>query len=65
MQNKDFDFYLKEAKTVWHDLLKRVDVVDPGALTGRTTAHLTVFYSGLVRALSFPRRLDEIDASGG
>lgn len=52
------------AKGVWNTLLKRVDVVDPGDLSGDVARHLTVFYSGLVRALSFPRQLEETDAQG-
>ena len=45
-------------------ILKRVDVVDPGELSQANSAHLTVFYTGLVRALYFPRKLEEIDAAG-
>ena len=46
------------------DLLKRVDVVDPGPISGEVSKQLTVFYSGLARALSFPRRTDEVDVDG-
>lgn len=45
-------------------LLKRVDVIDPGEISAYSFKHTTVFYTGLVRALSFPRRLDEVDANG-
>lgn len=61
---KSFDDLIVEARSVWHKLLKRVDVVDAGELSDETSKHLTVFYSGLVRALSFPRRLDEVTAAG-
>ena len=62
--NGDYETVAKEAKSTWHHLMKRVDVVDAGSITGRSVRHLTVFYSGLARALSFPRRLDEVDVSG-
>ena len=45
-------------------MLKRVDVVDPGELNAYNYKHLTVFYTGLYRALTFPRRIDETDAQG-
>lgn len=59
-----FEDTLSAAKGVWNQLLRRVDVVDPGELSGDAVRHLTVFYSGLYRALSFPRRLDEVDKDG-
>ena len=61
---KGFDDVAKAAKDTWHHMLKRADVIDPGKDTGRTHNYLTIFYSGLARALAFPRRLDEIDANG-
>lgn len=61
---KGFLFAVNEAKAVWNKLLKRADVVVAGELTGRISKYLTVFYSGLTRALLFPRRLDEIDEHG-
>ena len=61
---KGFNGIAKEAKDIWHKLLKRVDVVDPGHDTGRTHNYLTIFYSGLARALAFPRRIDEVDSNG-
>jgi putative alpha-1,2-mannosidase len=45
-------------------ILKRVDVVDSGEASAYSFRHLTVFYTGLVRALSFPRRIDEINEQG-
>lgn len=45
-------------------MLRRVDVVDPGAVTSYTNRNLEIFYTGLTRALLFPRRIDETDASG-
>ena len=38
-------------------MLKRVDVVDVGELTGDNAKHLSIFYTGLYRALTFPRRM--------
>ena len=61
---KGFDGAAKAIKDTWHKLLKRVDVADPGHDTGRTHNYLTIFYSGLARALAFPRKLDEEDSSG-
>lgn len=53
--SRGFVDLLVEAKGEWNRMLRRVDVVDPGPLTEVTARHLTVFYTGLVRALSFPR----------
>mmetsp|Transcript_32077 Transcript_32077/g.75265 ORF Transcript_32077/g.75265 Transcript_32077/m.75265 type:complete len:970 (-) Transcript_32077:14-2923(-) len=53
-----------EGKMVWRSMLGRVRVVDPGPLTKETTDRLTIFYTGLYRALTFPRRLDEVDENG-
>jgi putative alpha-1,2-mannosidase len=47
---------------VWNQLLKRIDVLDAGQLGDWSNRHLDVFYTGLFRALSFPRRIDELDA---
>lgn len=53
-----------ESRDVWRELLGRVDVVDPGPLSQKVSERLEIFYTGLYRALTFPRRLDEIDATG-
>jgi putative alpha-1,2-mannosidase len=45
-------------------MLDRVNVVDSGATSAAQTKHLSVFYTGLWRALTFPRRLDETDKDG-
>ena len=45
-------------------ILKRVDVVDAGDTSSYSYKHLGVFYTGLFRALTFPRRIDEIDEQG-
>ena len=37
------------AKLTWNKLLKRVDVVDAGAVSEQSNRHLTVFYTGLAR----------------
>ena len=56
----------KEAKEEWQSLLGRVEVVDSGREDGGdwSEKHLAVFYTGLYRALTFPRRLDEVSADG-
>jgi predicted alpha-1,2-mannosidase len=61
---RQFDVVAWEARRTWNELLRRVDVVDPGILSGWAVRNLEIFYSGLARALSFPRRLDEVDADG-
>lgn len=61
---KAFDEILLDTKMVWKEMLGRVDVIDPGPMTESNTRHLTVFYTGLWRALTFPRRLDETSADG-
>lgn len=44
--------------------MRRVDVVDPGEESEFSNRYLSIFYTSLARALAFPRRLDEEDASG-
>lgn len=39
-------------------------MVDPGGYSAESSKHLTVFYTGLYRALTFPRKLEEIDDNG-
>jgi len=46
---------------VWNQLLRRIDVLDAGPLGDWSNRHLDVFYTGLFRALSFPRRIDELN----
>ena len=55
---------LAESKAVWRRMLGRVNVVDSGVTSAAQTKHLSVFYTGLWRALTFPRRLDETDKDG-
>ena len=64
--SRGFDDIATEARAEWNQLLRRVDVVDPGSTeyAADQQKHLTVFYTGLARALSFPRKLQEVDASG-
>lgn len=38
-------------------ILNRVNVIDPGPITADSTKYLITFYTGLYRALMFPRRL--------
>jgi predicted alpha-1,2-mannosidase len=57
---RSFDEIAAEAKDVWNKMLSRVDVVDPGELTGTVSRHLSIFYTSLWRSLTFPRRIDEI-----
>jgi putative alpha-1,2-mannosidase len=61
---KAFDTIALDAKMVWSKILRRVDVVDAGVLSDASNRHLDIFYTGLYRALTFPRRTDEVDASG-
>jgi putative alpha-1,2-mannosidase len=44
--------------------MRRVNVIDPGDTSEKATRYLTIFYTGLYRALTFPRRIDEIDENG-
>jgi putative alpha-1,2-mannosidase len=44
--------------------LSRVDVIDPGPVSGFSTNNLITFYTALWRGLTFPRRIDEIDKNG-
>lgn len=60
---KGFDEIAIETKSIWNNLLKRADVIDPGDLS-HANKHLTVFYTSIARALSFPRRIDEITKDG-
>jgi hypothetical protein len=62
--SRGFDDVAGETRGVWNKILRRVDVVDPGPLTEMTTRHLGVFYTGLARALAFPRRLEEVTLEG-
>lgn len=64
VEGRTFEDVELESRLVWRSLLNRLEVVDPGPLTERTLRRLTIFYSGLYRALTFPRRLDEVDANG-
>lgn len=47
-------------------LLRRIDVIQTGddADTAEASKNLGVFYTGLTRALLFPRKLDEINEKG-
>lgn len=63
-KDKSFDTILAESKDVWHQMMSRVNVLDAGEVGDMAEKHLTIFYTGLYRALTFPRRLDEIDAQG-
>ena len=48
----------QEGADEWNSLLSRASV-DSTELSGKTARDLQVFYTGLYRALTFPRRLDE------
>jgi len=61
---EDYTIVAAKAKQVWNELLRRVDVVDAGPVSERSSRHLSVFYTGLARGLAFPRRLDEVDENG-
>jgi len=77
--HSDFESLKAEAREEWRALMGRVHVKDPGgrAMVAAAAAatdngeheehaerHLTVFYTGLYRALTFPRLIQETDASG-
>mmetsp|Transcript_3551 Transcript_3551/g.8867 ORF Transcript_3551/g.8867 Transcript_3551/m.8867 type:complete len:952 (-) Transcript_3551:2-2857(-) len=53
-----------DGKMLWREMLGRVRVEDPGPLTKPVVDRLTIFYTCLYRALTFPRRLDEVDENG-
>eukprot|EP01041_Mallomonas_annulata_P009663 gene9663-20092_t len=59
-----YDEIYRNAKKIWNTMLKRVNVVDPGDVTAASSKHLIVFYTGLYRALTFPRRIDEVTEDG-
>jgi predicted alpha-1,2-mannosidase len=59
-----FDIVFNHAHKTWNDLLGRVEVVDPGVISGSHTKQLSIFYTGLWRGLTFPRRTDEVDING-
>ena len=54
---------MSEGAAEWNSLLGRASV-DDAALSGKTARDLQVFYTGLYRALTFPRRLDEPGDNG-
>jgi len=60
-RGRSFDDVAQESKRVWNEHLRRIEVVDAGEMTEENFRRLTVFYTGLYRALLFPRRLDEPD----
>jgi len=64
VKGKSFEDIVSESKMVWRELLGRVEIVDPGPTSAEVFKRLTIFYTGLWRALSFPRRLDEISEKG-
>eukprot|EP00418_Pyrodinium_bahamense_P091758 CAMPEP_0179028794 /NCGR_PEP_ID=MMETSP0796-20121207/9724_1 /TAXON_ID=73915 /ORGANISM="Pyrodinium bahamense, Strain pbaha01" /LENGTH=903 /DNA_ID=CAMNT_0020724937 /DNA_START=160 /DNA_END=2868 /DNA_ORIENTATION=- len=64
VRDRRFEDVEEESRLVWRSLLSRIDVVDPGPMTEATFRRVGLFYTGLYRALLFPRRLDEVDASG-
>lgn len=47
-------------------LMSRVNVLDTSIdpQSEQSSRHLTIFYTGLYRSLTFPRRLDEVDSNG-
>lgn len=63
-QSKSFDDIAKEAKAEWNKMLKKVDVLDAGEMSEESMKHLSVFYTCLYRALTFPRRTDELSSDG-
>jgi len=45
--------------------MKRVDVIDAGEVSDANNKHLNIFYTGLYRGLTFPRRIDEVITFNG
>ena len=60
---KPHDAVVTEGADEWNSLLSRASV-DDTQLSGKTARDLQVFYTGLYRALTFPRRLDEPGDNG-
>lgn len=56
--DKSFDEVKNQARTVWNDQLRRIEV------EGGTTDQIRTFYSCLYRTMLFPRKFYETDASG-
>ncbi len=56
--DKSFDAVKNQARTVWNDQLRRIEV------EGGTTDQIRTFYSCLYRTMLFPRKFYETDASG-
>ena len=56
---RSYEAVVEESRSVWREMLNRVEVVDAGPLREATFRRLSIFYTGLYRALLFPRRLDE------
>jgi len=63
LELKPHDAVVSEGAAEWNSLLARASV-DDAALSGKTARDLQVFYTGLYRALTFPRRLDEPGDNG-
>lgn len=56
--DKSFDAVKSQARTVWNDQLRRIEV------EGGTDDQIRTFYSCLYRTMLFPRKFYETDASG-
>ncbi|MGI4820063.1 MAG: GH92 family glycosyl hydrolase, partial [Janthinobacterium lividum] len=56
--NKDLETIRQQGRTAWNQVLGRIDI------EGGTADQRRTFYSCLYRALLFPRKLYELDASG-
>lgn len=64
VMGKTFEEVEEDAKLVWREMLGRIDVVDAGGTPHEAFKRLSIFYTGLYRFLTFPRRIDEVDAQG-
>ena len=55
------------AKDAWHDVTKRMDIVDvgPGYTAKEEEDWKTIFYSSMYRAAKYPRKLWETDHASG
>ncbi|KAJ8605819.1 hypothetical protein CTAYLR_000580 [Chrysophaeum taylorii] len=52
-----YELLLEESRREWEELLMRVEIVDPPIEAA--AKDMVVLYTGLYRALTFPRRIDE------
>jgi len=62
--SKTIEEVAREGRAAWRTHLMAVEVEDAGPASFTTLRRLEIFYTCLYRALLFPRRLDEVTATG-